>query len=284
MNMRYIMKKTKSIFMTILGTMIIGFGIGSFLTPNKIVGGGASGIGTILYHTFGVDVGITLFVFNLVFLILGFKILGKDFVVNTLFGSLLLSVFVEVFSFIPIYTENLMLASIFGGVLFGAGIGLSFAAGASTGGTDILGRIIQAKFSYLPIGKILLFIDGIIILVSLIVFKDIELILYGIITLFLSSYSVDLVISKLNISRIIFVITDKGDEISKKLISTSPRGVTLIDVKGVYSDSNKQMLFCALKESEVEVFQKKVLEIDNTAFIVFAESQKINGKGFYLYK
>jgi len=278
------MKKTKSIFMTILGTMIIGFGIGSFLTPNKIVGGGASGIGTILYHTFGVDVGITLFVFNLVFLILGFKILGKDFVVNTLFGSLLLSVFVEVFSFIPIYTENLMLASIFGGVLFGAGIGLSFAAGASTGGTDILGRIIQAKFSYLPIGKILLFIDGIIILVSLIVFKDIELILYGIITLFLSSYSVDLVISKLNISRIIFVITDKGDEISKKLISTSPRGVTLIDVKGVYSDSNKQMLFCALKESEVEVFQKKVLEIDNTAFIVFAESQKINGKGFYLYK
>ena len=282
--MRYIMKKTKSIFMTILGTMIIGFGIGSFLTPNKIVGGGASGIGTILYHTFGVDVGITLFVFNLVFLILGFKILGKDFVVNTLFGSLLLSVFVEVFSFIPIYTENLMLASIFGGVLFGAGIGLSFAAGASTGGTDILGRIIQAKFSYLPIGKILLFIDGIIILVSLIVFKDIELILYGIITLFLSSYSVDLVISKLNISRIIFVITDKGDEISKKLISTSPRGVTLIDVKGVYSDSNKQMLFCALKESEVEVFQKKVLEIDNTAFIVFAESQKINGKGFYLYK
>lgn len=278
------MKKTKSIFMTILGTMIIGFGIGSFLTPNKIVGGGASGIGTILYHTFGVDVGITLFVFNLVFLILGFKILGKDFVVNTLFGSLLLSVFVEVFSFIPIYTENLMLASIFGGVLFGSGIGLSFAAGASTGGTDILGRIIQAKFSYLPIGKILLFIDGIIILVSLIVFKDIELILYGIITLFLSSYSVDLVISKLNISRIIFVITDKGDEISKKLISTSPRGVTLIDVKGVYSDSNKQMLFCALKESEVEVFQKKVLEIDNTAFIVFAESQKINGKGFYLYK
>lgn len=278
------MKKSKSIFMTILGTMIIGFGIGSFLTPNKIVGGGASGIGTILYHTFGIDVGLTLFVFNFVFLILGFKILGKDFIVNTLFGSLLLSIFVEVFSLMPIYTENLMLASVFGGILFGTGIGLSFAAGASTGGTDILGRIIQYRFDYLPIGKILLFIDGVIILVSLIIFKKIELILYGIITLFLSSYSVDLVISKLNISRIIFVITDKGEEISQKLISTSPRGVTLIDVKGVYSNSEKQMLFCALKESEAEDFQRKVLEIDNTAFIVFAESQKINGKGFYLYK
>lgn len=278
------MKKSKSIFMTILGTMIIGFGIGSFLTPNKIVGGGASGIGTILYHTFGIEVGVTLFVFNLVFLIIGLRVLGKDFIVNTLFGSLLLSVFVELFSLMPIYTENQMLASIFGGILFGTGIGLSFAAGASTGGTDILGRIIQAKFSYLPIGKILLFIDGIIILTSLIVFKNIELTLYGIITLFLSSYSVDFVISKLNISRIIFVITDKGDEISKKLVSTSPRGVTLIDVKGVYTNSEKQMLFCALKESEAEDFQKKVLEIDNTAFIVFAESQKINGKGFYLYK
>ncbi len=278
------MKKSKSIFMTILGTMIIGFGIGSFLTPNKIVGGGASGIGTILYHTFGIEVGVTLFVFNLVFLIIGLRVLGKDFIVNTLFGSLLLSVFVELFSLMPIYTENLMLASIFGGIFFGTGIGLSFAAGASTGGTDILGRIIQAKFSYLPIGKILLFIDGIIILTSLIVFKNIELTLYGIITLFLSSYSVDFVISKLNISRIIFVITDKGDEISKKLVSTSPRGVTLIDVKGVYTNSEKQMLFCALKESEAEDFQRKVLEIDNTAFIVFAESQKINGKGFYLYK
>ena len=282
--MGYNMNKSKSILMTILGTMIISFGIGSFLTPNKIGGGGASGIGTILYHTFGIEVGITLFVFNLVFLIIGLKVLGKSFIIKTLLGSLLVSVFVELFSKMPIYTENLMLAAIFGGVLFGTGIGLSFAGGASTGGTDILGRIIQSKFSYVPIGKVLLFIDGVIILVSLAIFKKIELTLYGIISLFLSSYSVDFVISKLNISRIIFVITDKGDEISQKLISTSQRGVTLIDVKGVYSNSEKQMLFCALKESEAEDFQKKVLEIDKSAFIVFAESQKIKGKGFYLYK
>lgn len=278
------MKKTKMLLMTILGTMMTGFAIGCFLTPNKIVGGGASGISTILYHTIGLQPGIGYFLLNIIFLAVGLKVLGKDFVKNTLLGTLILSVFTQIFSYFPIYTVNPMLAVIFGGVLYGLGIGMSFAAGASTGGTDIVGRIIQKKFSTMPIGKMLLFVDGIIILVSLIVFKDIELVLYGILTLFLTSYSIDFIISKLNVSRIAFVITDNGEEISNKLISTSPRGVTLIDVKGVYTNTQKKMLFCALKESESEAFQKKILEIDEKAFIVFSESQRIKGNGFYLYK
>lgn len=264
--------------------MITGFAIGSFLTPNKIVGGGASGISTILYHTLNIQPGISFFILNMLFLVVGLKVLGKKFISKTLIGISLLSVFTELFSFLPIYTENLILATIFGGALYGLGIGLSFAAGASTGGTDIIGRIIQSKFKFVPIGKMLLFVDGMIIVISLIVFKDIELVLYGIITLFISSYSIDFVISKLNISRIAFVITDKGEEISKTLVSSSPRGVTLIDVKGVFSDTKKQMLFCALKENESEHFQNNILSIDENAFIVFSESQRIKGNGFYLYK
>ncbi|MBQ9097738.1 MAG: YitT family protein [Clostridia bacterium] len=278
------MTKTKSLILTIIGTMITAMGIGMFLTPNMIVGGGASGLATILFHTIRIQPGVGFFGINLVFLAIGFKVLGKEFVFKTLFGTFILSVFVEVFTLIPIHTENTMLSTIFGGVLYGIGIGLAFAAGASTGGTDILGRILQSKFSFLPIGKLLLFVDGIIILVSLIIFKNLELTLYGIIALFISSYTIDLVISKLNISRLAFVITDFGEEISTKLVSTSPRGVTLIDVKGVYTDSAKQMLFCALKESEAEEFQKKILAIDENAFIVFSESQRIKGNGFYLYK
>ena len=278
------MKKSKSILLTIFGTMITGFGIGSFLTPNKIVGGGASGIGTILYHTLGIQPGVSFFALNILFLLFGLKVLGKKFVLKTLFGATLVSVFTEIFSLIPIYTENIILATVFGGALYGLGIGLSFAAGASSGGTDIIGRIIQTQFKFVPIGKMLLFVDGIIILVSLIIFKNVELVLYGIITLLISSYSIDLVISKLNISRIAFVITDHGEEISKTLVSSSPRGVTLIDVKGVFTDAQKQMLFCALKESESEHFQNKILSIDENAFIVFSESQRIKGNGFYLYK
>lgn len=278
------MKKMKSVLFTIFGTMITGFAIGAFLTPNKVVGGGASGISTILYHTFGIQPGLSFFLINIVFLLLGLTVLGKKFILKTLLGITLLSLFTQIFSFFPIYTENLILTTVFGGILYGFGIGMSFAAGASTGGTDIIGRIIQTKVPYMPIGKMLLIVDGIIIIISFFVFRDIELILFGVLTLFVSSYSIDLIISKLNVSNIAFVITDKGKEISEKLVATSPRGVTLIDVKGVYTGSEKQMLFCALKESESEAFQKKILEIDETAFIVFSMSQRIKGNGFYLYK
>lgn len=278
------MKKTASILFPLIGTMITGFAIGCFLTPNKIVGGGASGISTILFHTLGIQPGVSFFLLNIIFLLLGFKILGKTFVFKTLIGVALVSLFTQVFSFFPIYIENLILAAIFGGALYGIGIGISFAGGASTGGTDIIGRIIQSRYSAVPIGRMLLFVDGLIIFVSLLVFRNVELILLGIFTLFISSYSIDMVISKLNVSRIAFVITDEGDKISDFLVSTSPRGVTAIDVKGVYTKTEKKMLFCALKESEVEAFQNKVLQIDANAFIVFAESQKIKGNGFYLYK
>ena len=278
------MNKFKSLLLSISGAMLTGFAIGSFLTPNKIVGGGVSGISTILFHTFGIQPGVSFFMINVLFLVVGLAILGKTFIMKTLVGIVFLSVFTQLFTGVPIHTENDILATLFGGALYGLGIGMSFAAGFSTGGTDIIGRIIQSKFSAVPIGKLLLAVDGVIIAVSFIVFKDIELILFGVLTLLISSYAIDFIISKLNVSKIAFVITDRGEEISKTLVSTSPRGVTLIDVKGVYTDTDKQMLFCALKESETENFQKKILSIDEKAFIVFSESQRIKGNGFYLYK
>ena len=278
------MSKLKSFIFTLAGTILTGFGIGVFLTPNKIVGGGVSGLSTILYHTFLVPPGVTFLVINICLLLIGYKVLGKSFTVKTLIGSGMLSLFVQMFSYIPFYTENIMLATIFGGGLYGIGIGLGFVAGASTGGTDILGRLLQHKFPTMPIGKLLLFVDGVIILISLIVFKNIELTLFGIIALLISSTTIDFVIGQFNISKIAFVITDKGDEIAQKLVASSPRGITIIDAVGAYTNSSKKLLFCALKEIETEVFQRKVLSIDNTAFIVFSESQRIKGNGFYLYK
>lgn len=278
------MTKIKSVLLTIVGTMITAFGIGVFLTPNKIVGGGVSGLSTILYHAFSVPPGVSFFVINFIFLAIGFKILGKEFTLKTLLGSSLISIFVQIFSYIPFYTENIMLATVFGGTLYGIGIGLGFVAGASTGGTDILGRLIQCKFPTVPIGKLLLVVDGVIIFTSLVIFKNVELSLFGVIALFISSFAVDFVIGRFNISRIAFIITEKGEEISQYLVSTSPRGVTVIDVVGAYTNDAKKMLFCALKEGESDVFQRKILEIDECAFIVFSESQRIKGNGFYLYK
>lgn len=278
------MEKIKSIIYTILGTALTGFAVSTLLTPNKIVCGGVSGISTILYQTLNIAPGLTYAIINIALLIIGTKILGKNFILKTLIGAGMISLFVQLFSYLPPITDNVFLAAFFGGTLYGLGIGIAFAAGASTGGTDILSRIIQHFLPQFPIGKLLFAVDGGVIITSLIIFKNTELALFGIFALFFSTFCIDWLIRKLNISKIAFVITDKGEEISKFLVATAPRGVTIIKAIGAYSNDSKKLLFCALKENEVPAFQKKILNIDSEAFIVYSESSQIMGNGFHIYR
>jgi uncharacterized membrane-anchored protein YitT (DUF2179 family) len=147
-----------------------------------------------------------------------------------------------------------------------------------------LGRLLQALFPYIKIGKLLMIIDGIVIAVSLVLFRQIDLALYGIIALFIATAAIDWLIQSLNISKLAFIVSDKGVEIAKKLTSESPRGVTIIDAIGGYTMENKKVLMCALKENEMQEFQRRILEMDSTAFIIFSESQQIIGNGFRVYK
>ena len=242
-----------------------------------------SGISAILLHTLSVPPGLTFIVINSVLLLAGFKLLGMKFIIKTIYGAGLMTFFVQLFSYFPPITDDALLASLFGGVIFGIGIGMIFITGATSGGSDVLGRIFQIKFPAVSIGNLILLIDGVIILISFFIFKEIDLALVGVLGLFMTSYSIDLLIRHMNVSKIAFVITDKGEEISDVLVKTSTRGVTIIDVVGAYSEKNKKMLFCALKENETVEFQKKILKIDSEAFIVISESQRILGNGFYLY-
>jgi len=270
--------------MVTIGTALTALGISIFYTPNKIVNGGVSGIATIFFHTLKIPTGLTFFIINAILLIIALRILGKEFVINTIFGSVVLSLFLQVFSYILPFTNDIFLATIFGSVLYGFGIGLTLTQGASTGGTDILSRLVQHYFPQVRIGTLLLIVDSLVITASLVIFKEINLALYGVLALFISSYSVNWLIQKLNISKLAFVITDKGYEISKNIVTTSPRGVTLIDATGAYTMGNKKVLICAMKESEANEFQKKVLDIDDGAFVIFSESQQILGNGFKIYK
>lgn len=277
-------EKIKKYITILIGTIITAFAISCFYTPNKVVNGGVSGISTILYHTLNIPTGVSFAVINIILLAISLKALGKHFVLTTVAGSLVLSLFIELFSWLPPVTTDIMLASIFGSVLYGIGIGLTLIAGASTGGTDIVGRLIQCLFPHVKIGSLLLFVDAIVIGASLIIFKNVELTLYGIVALFIASLSINMLISKLNISKLAFVVTDNGEKISKTLVSESPRGVTLINATGAYTMENKKVLMCALKESELPQFQKRILEMDKEAFIIFSESQQIVGNGFRVYK
>lgn len=268
----------------VFGVLLVAFAISVFYTPNKIVSGGVSGISTILFHTFGIQPGVSFAVINIVLLILAWKFLGFSFVKDTLLGAALLSVFVQVFTYVPPVTSDVFLAAVFGSVLYGVGIGLTLIEGASTGGTDILSRLVQCAFPHVKIGNLLMVVDASVILLSLVVFRTFDLALYGIIALFLASFAINLLISKLNVSKLAFVVSDKGVEISQFLVSHSPRGVTIIDSVGAYTMEERKVLMCALKENELPRFQEEVLKIDGSAFIIYSESQTIVGNGFRVYK
>ncbi len=276
--------KLKSLFFTVIGSFITAVGVSLFYLPAKVVSGGVSGLATVFYHAFGIAPGLTYGVINTVLLVLALIILGRGFVVKTLLGAGSLSLFVQLLSYLPPVTSDPVLATVFGSVFYGAGIGLAFLSGASTGGTDIAARIIQHYKPSVAIGRLLMAVDGVIILCSLIAFKQIDLTLYGIMALAISTFAVDFIISKMNISKLAFVITSKGEELSRLLVSTSPRGVTLIDAKGAYTGENREVLICALKHSEIPSFQKKIEEFDPKVFIIYSESQQIVGNGFYVYR
>lgn len=274
----------KNILMFAAGITLTAMAISQFTLPNKIVGGGVSGISTILYHTLKIEPGFSTAVINIVLLVIGLKVLGKRFIVATLAGVGLLSVLVQLFSYLPPITTNVMLASVFGGVFYGVGIGLALAAGGSSGGTDILGRLLQHIIPHFPIGTLIMFVDGVVIALSYVFFKELELTLFGVVTLAVSTYAIDAVIRKLNVSKLAFIVTKKGDVIAEKLVRTAPRGCTIINTVGAYTHEDNKMLVCALKDNELPAFQRKVLEIDPNAFIIFSESSQIVGNGFHVYR
>ena len=279
------MKKiARELLLIITGLILTSAGISLCYVPNKVVSGGVSGLSTILYHVFSVPAGISFAIINIILIILGIKILGKSFIIKTVICSLTLSAFVELFALLPPLTDDIFLASVAGAVLYGFGIALTFVGGASTGGTDILGRILQHFIPHMPIGKLLLVVDAFVIGLSLVVFREMNLTLYGIIALFISTFAIDWLMRKLNVSKMAFVVTEKGEEMARYLTSHSPRGVTILSVRGGYTFENKYMLLCALKEKEVPTFEERVKKLDPLAFTIFSESSEIIGNGFYLYR
>ena len=278
------MESFKKYFSIVIGTAMVGLAVSVFYSPNKIVSGGVSGVAVILFHTLGIPLGVSYAVINAVLLLLAFIFLSKRFVFDTLLSTVLLTGFVQVFSYVPSPTDDIWLATCFGSVLYGFGIGLNLIEGASTGGMDIVARLFQKAFKTAKVGTVLLVVDSSVILSSFIVFGKFNLTFYGILAIFISSFSINWLIKKMNISKLAFVVTDKGDNIADKLVSNSPRGVTLFRAIGCYTHNNRDVLMCALKEKEIIAFQERILSIDENAFIIFSEAGHIVGNGFKLYR
>ncbi|MBQ7760479.1 MAG: YitT family protein [Clostridia bacterium] len=270
----------KSIPLTTIGSFILALGINVFLSPNKISSGGISAIGTILIHLFGIKISITNTILNLVLLLLGIKILGRKAILKTIIGIASLSLFLEITSYLPSYTEDTMLSSIVGGVLVGIGVGLVVRQHASTGGSDLLAFLIKRFIPHLSLARIILIIDTLVIITSGIVFKSITITIYSVIAMYISSVVTDEIMTFGNKAKSVQIFSSKNEEIASMVLERLNRGVTGIKYKGMYSKREGTMLLCIVSPRELPSLLNQVKQIDKGAFIIINDARQVLGEGF----
>ena len=268
----------------LVGSLLFSLSVNLFTLPSKIVTGGVSGIATVLYFLYGWSPGIVMGITNVVIGIIAYKELGKKFLADSLVGIIAIPLFMEITAGVSVFCDDIMLNSIFGGIVCGVGIGLTFSQGSTTGGTDIVSRISQKRMPSFSIGTLLAVIDFLIIFVSYLVFGDLELTMYGIITLFISTWIIDRIILKLNCAVVAYIITTKEKEMKEKIFKNLNRGVTVINAKGGYSNEEKQILMCVMKKRELEVLKQLMNEVEEKSFVVVSPSTEVQGEGFKYYR
>jgi len=275
------LKDWKSYCIVLAGSVITSLGVNLFLVPNKIAAGGVTGLATVIFYLTGMPVGTIMLFLNIPLFLLGVKILGRSFGIKTLFATLVLSLSIDLLApFLSAVTDDLLLASIFGGLLAGLGIGLVLKQEASTGGTDLGAKIIHKIIPYISVGQLLLIIDAFIVLTAALVFGDYELGLYAAITLFILSRVIDTVIVGVNYTKAVHIISDESEEISKKLVFEMNHGMTRINGRGMYSGKDKNVLLCIIRRRELPHLKSVVSKIDNNAFIFVTDVREVLGEGF----
>lgn len=274
----------KSYAIITLGSLIYALAYNIFYAPNLVAMGGLTGLGQVLNALFPVlPVGITVFVMNVPLFIMGWKFIGGHLLVSSLyamtFSSLAIDVLDMIYQFPPMDT---MLAAIFGGALLGLGIGLVFSKGATTGGTDLIARLLKLKFAWLPMGTLVLIPDFIVIALAAMAFGKVETALYGIVSLYITTKVMDTVLYGMDSSKVAYIISDACREITDAVIAMD-RGATILHGEGAYSGDEKKVLMVAFKQREIVPLKEKVNEIDPRAFLIVCDAHDVLGEGFRTY-
>ena len=264
------------------GGALYALSVDMFTAPNGILLGGFTGIGTILNYLFSVPIGTAVFLLNVPLFLTAFHKFGFRFIVKTVLATFLMSLFMDVLAlFVPVYTGDKLLSALFGGILGGAGLGLVFLRGATTGGTDILSKLLRLRFPSFSMGRMVLLLDLAVIAVSFFVYKSLENVLYSLVVIYISAQCIDLVLSGFSHDKLLFMITEKGADAVREITSALDCGVSVLAVRGGYSEHARQMLFCAVRAGDANRVAKAVQELDGNAFIVITETAEIRGEGFY---
>jgi len=262
------------LFLTI-GTAIVAFGLESFLVPNDIIDGGVIGISIMVSYLTQLPLGIFTFCLNLPFLILGLTVLGKKFILLSLYSSAMLSIFVSIFHDTGYMTHNPFLAAIFGGVVVGIGCGLILRNNGSLDGTEIVALIFSKKLPF-STGEIIMFMNLFIFAAAAFVFNK-EKAMFSVLAYFLIYKSIDLVLEGIDEAKTVTIITSKPDEISQVILYELKRGVTFLDGKGAYTGEYKKIIYCVITRLEIAKLKEIVHEIDPKAFIAITSAHEVEG-------
>lgn len=281
-----------------IGSAITAAAINVFLVPYKLAPGGMAGVATVVYYLIGksLPVGAIMLILNVPLFIFGFKFIGRKFIARTIFSTIFLSIIID---FLKPYTgmfirqlefENpanrpdYLLYAIFGGFFMGIGLGFVFKSGATTGGSDLAARIVHHFNPVYSIGKTLLIIDTAVILLAAIVFKSFLLALYSVLSLYISSKIIDIMLEGVNFAKAVYIISDFADDIAKDIIKELDRGVTALNGTGMYTGNDKKVLFCVLHRGQLAYLKLIVKKYDPSAFIILSDVTEVLGEGFKTYE
>lgn len=261
-------------------SVFYAIGISLFLDPNKLAPGGITGIAIIINRFIDMPTGVLVLIMNVPIMIIGIWKFGLKFFVSTIVATILGSVFIDVAAKFPVATNDLLLCSLIGGIFMGASIGLIFKVGASTGGTDIIARLLKLRLPHVETGKLFIIVDIIIVLASAIAFRDIELAAYAGICVFVSGKALDFVLYGGEGARLIFVISEKEEEIAERFMTDLDSGVTYVNGIGAYTSADKRIIMCAMTKQMLPKAQDIVKAIDVNAFIIVTSANEIVGEGY----
>ena len=268
----------------IIGDILFALGFNLFLEPNGLNAGGLSGLAMVLVHFLGFGtVGIITAVVNLPLFVIGGKKLGKNFFFGSLLGMIFLSLAIDLLTWVPIPKVEPLIAALYGGVICGVGLGVVFTSGGTTGGSDIVVRLLKLRYRHVPIGIINICFDLCVAVLTGLAFQDVNSALYSGVAIFITGNVVDAVVYRFDYSKVALIISPHYEEISKMITNQLERGATFLHGQGVYKGNDTKVILTAVKKQQLPDLKRLVSEIDPDAFVIVQEAHQVLGVGFSRY-
>lgn len=265
----------------LLGSVLYGLSVNIFTAPNHIAPGGVTGVATLVNYLWGFPIGTMIILINIPLLLAAWKVLGRGFTIRTAIVTVASAVIIDALApFVKAFQGDTILVALFGGVLAGAGLGLIYMRGATTGGSEIVARLLERKLHHIPIGRLILLVDGVVVAASGFVYGNVENALYAMVLIFVSTSIMDALVYGGDSGKMLLVMTKKEQEVADEIMRVMKRGVTMLNATGAYTGGERRVLLVAVRRSEMYQLRTLVQDLDGAAFMIVVSTDEVLGEGF----